>query len=124
MITCFTGLENATMSSLASTQDQTPQKFHCHATQSVKNSYHDSPEPDDLHCVQSKLLNVQKELSKYGDITPKDIDYYLTLLHTYNEVKDVAQELIGHLARLEGTSTKQIYQDLFPEILRDIGDIN
>ena len=79
-------------------------------------------ESEDQLCVQAKAENVEKELSAY-DITPKDVEYYLTLLHQYNEIKDTAQELIGHLARIEGTSTKQIYQELFPEI-DDINNMN
>jgi putative heme iron utilization protein len=30
-------------------------------------------------------------------------------LHEYNDIKDAGQTLLGHLAQLEGTTTKQMY---------------
>jgi len=34
---------------------------------------------------------------------------YMETLHRYNEAKDVAQALIGRLAQLNGTTTKELY---------------
>lgn len=36
---------------------------------------------------------------------------YLNQLHKYNEVKDVAQALLGHLALLRQTTTKSLYRE-------------
>ena len=104
-----------------SSQSTSQEKRQCSGS-----SENNSPELRDLRDLSSfgeTLENVEKELTEYKDITSKDIDYYLDLLHQYNEVKDTAQELIGHMARLRGTSTKQIYTEMFPEV-DDVGDLD
>jgi hypothetical protein len=36
---------------------------------------------------------------------------WISALHDYNEVKDAVQSMLGKLALLRGTSTKQLYKD-------------
>jgi hypothetical protein len=38
------------------------------------------------------------------------VDEYIRALHTYNEVKDVAQMLLGKLAEQEGVTTRDLYE--------------
>ena len=101
-----------------SSQSTSQEKRQCSGS-----SENGSPELRDLSSFGEKLENVEKELTEYKDITSKDIDYYLDLRHQYNEVKDTAQELIGHMARLRGTSTKQIYTEMFPDV-DDVGALD
>ena len=77
------------------------------------NNDHES----DSHCIiDEKLKCVDSDLEMMSDLTKVNVDNYLGLIHTYNEVKDTAQELIGHFARLKGTTTKQIYNQYFPDL--------
>lgn len=42
---------------------------------------------------------------------------WITALHEYNEVKDAVQTMLGKLALLQGTCTKQLYKDYALDIL-------
>ena len=37
------------------------------------------------------------------------MQHHIHQLHTYNELKDTAQMLMGKLASMEGTTTKKLY---------------
>ena len=79
-----------------------------------------SGESNDLISLQSQLKELEGKIAAYNDVSVESVDSYLDLIHQYNEMKDTGQALIGHLARLQGVSTKQIYKEHFPEI-EDIG---
>ena len=66
--------------------------------------------------MSDKLKKVVEELNVFSEVTIVDVENYLCLIHTYNEIKDVAQELVGYLAQLKSSSTKEIYCQHFPEL--------
>ena len=79
-----------------------------------------SGDSTDLISLQSQLEELEEKIAAYNDVSVESVDSYLDLIHQYNEMKDTGQALIGHLARLQGVSTKQIYKEHFPE-MEDIG---
>lgn len=80
-----------------------------------------SNESNDLICLRSQLEDLELKIATYNDVSLESVDSYLDLIHQYNEIKDTGQTLIGHLARLQGVSTKEIYKEQFPGI-EDIGN--
>ena len=91
-----------------------------HSEKSPENTENISGESNDLISLQSQLEELEEKISAYHGVSVESVDSYLDLIHQYNEIKDTGQALIGHLARLLGVSTKQIYTEHFPEI-EDIG---
>ena len=64
------------------------------------------------------LLQIQKELDTtcdrlvplQGKYSEKDVQSYIGALHEYNEVKDVAQSLLGKLAEMEGNTVASMHR--------------
>ncbi|XP_052578947.1 DNA repair protein SWI5 homolog [Peromyscus californicus insignis] len=85
-----------------------------------------SPKPeqtDDNSSVESLNSDIQK-LKERRDMLDKEIsqlvkegyrvgelENHISLLHEYNDVKDVAQMLLGKLALTRGVTTKELYPD-------------
>lgn len=42
----------------------------------------------------------------------KEIKRFISLLHSYNGIKDIGQELIGRIAGLRQTTTRDIHEEL------------
>ena len=38
------------------------------------------------------------------------VDHHIHVLHSYNEMKDVVQSLMGRCAEMEGKTTKDMYE--------------
>ncbi|XP_031805192.1 DNA repair protein SWI5 homolog, partial [Sarcophilus harrisii] len=47
-----------------------------------------------------------------------ELEDHISLLHEYNDIKDVGQMLMGKLARIRGVTTKELY----PEFDLDMND--
>nr|XP_042130841.1 DNA repair protein SWI5 homolog [Peromyscus maniculatus bairdii] len=85
-----------------------------------------SPKPeqtDENSSVESLNSDIQK-LKERRDMLDKEIaqlvkegyrvgelENHIALLHEYNDVKDVAQMLLGKLALTRGVTTKELYPD-------------
>lgn len=50
-----------------------------------------------------------EELGWVEETFERDVGSHINRLHLYNETKDVAQELIGKIANIEGRTVKEIY---------------
>ncbi|KAG8980903.1 hypothetical protein FRB94_010167 [Tulasnella sp. JGI-2019a] len=59
--------------------------------------------------LQAETDALEKTLQ--GEDPQKVILHHIKLLHEYNEIKDMAQVIIGRLASLKGTSIKQLHED-------------
>ncbi|PVU91346.1 hypothetical protein BB559_004177 [Furculomyces boomerangus] len=73
----------------------------------------------DIQELENDILSAEKEYSEYqakwNDTIEKAremVDKHIGDLHTYNEIKDAAQLLIGKLAELERKTAKEIHQEL------------
>ncbi|KAJ1979369.1 swi5-like zinc finger protein [Dimargaris verticillata] len=68
----------------------------------------------DIAALRSKVANLTTELQAVADISgtsaESDIDTYITQLHTYNEIKDFAQAILGKCAEIEGTTAKAMHE--------------
>lgn len=56
--------------------------------------------------VLDRKNNLQKLQKDSGNLK------YINALHKYNEVKDIAQEILGYLSNCKNISIKELYQDL------------
>ena len=74
----------------------------------------DTEKSEDLPLIdlEAKLATLNSKIAEFTQFSPSDVDAYLDLIHQYNDMKDTGQELIGTLARLEGKSTKSLYEEL------------
>jgi hypothetical protein len=54
-----------------------------------------------------KLKTQPNDLYRAREKPPADL---IEKLHDYNDMKDAGQALLGYLAQLEGTTTKQMYR--------------
>ncbi|AFN82826.1 putative Swi5-like protein [Encephalitozoon romaleae SJ-2008] len=69
--------------------------------------------------VETELWKkVNHELAEYLDIKDidKEIKRFIFLLNSYNEIKDIGQELIGKIANLRQTTAKDVHEELGMEI--------
>jgi hypothetical protein len=57
-----------------------------------------------------EILENKKQLAKLQ----KDVNNIKIIneLHIYNEIKDIAQEILGYLATVKNISVKQLYEEL------------
>lgn len=68
--------------------------------------------------LQKEKEQLQEELG-FVDISDKDLDIkaekelkgYIDLLHKYNETRDLAVDLLGKLAEIEGKTMKDLYEE-------------
>lgn len=85
------------------------------------NSSFKSPVPSTLNnsvCVDEDIRELQKTLLQLeSDITllesegvrVHELDLHINLLHEYNDIKDIAQTLLGRLAGLRSVTTRDLY---------------
>ena len=66
--------------------------------------------------LESELAKVLEEISNYKDVKDADCEDYIELLHDYNDMRDLGQELLGKLARLEGKTTVELYDEFGMEV--------
>ncbi|KAJ9108995.1 hypothetical protein QFC21_000321 [Naganishia friedmannii] len=60
--------------------------------------------------LQAEIADLEKQLGNID--AAKLVQGHIELLHTYNEVKDGAQALIGRYALLTGTTVTEIHERL------------
>lgn len=77
----------------------------------------ETPTDTALSPEESRTKELEVEVAalrlKLGDRDPKAIvQKHIKLLHTYNEIKDGAQALIAHYARLVQKPLRQVYEEL------------
>ncbi|KAJ3276360.1 hypothetical protein HDV01_004983 [Terramyces sp. JEL0728] len=65
----------------------------------------------ELNKLKQELLQLTDEFNEKSE---KDLDTYLKqridLLHDYNEIKDIGQQLLGINAEKYGTTVKEMYK--------------
>ncbi|KAI3657396.1 hypothetical protein MP638_001717 [Amoeboaphelidium occidentale] len=87
----------------------------------VKSLEHVRQNLNDLKAIvalQKEKEQLQEELG-FVDISDKDLDIkaekelkgYIDLLHKYNETRDLAVDLLGKLAEIEGKTMKDLYEE-------------
>ncbi len=60
--------------------------------------------------LKQELAEISREITELKECyNVKELDEYIDALHTYNEMKDAGQVLLGQLAVLEGVTTAQLY---------------
>lgn len=77
----------------------------------------ETPTDTALSPEESRTKELEVEVAalrlKLGDRDPEAIvQKHIKLLHTYNEIKDGAQALIAHYARLVQKPLRQVYEEL------------
>ncbi|KAF4082705.1 hypothetical protein AMELA_G00154670 [Ameiurus melas] len=91
------------------------------------NSSFKSPVPSTLNnvCVDEEIGELQKTLLQLeSDITllesegvrVHELDLHINLLHEYNDIKDIAQTLLGRLAGLRSVTTRDLYAQFGMEL--------
>lgn len=64
---------------------------------------------EDLLEKESKLDQEIVQLQQEG-LSVEELDLQIDLLHRYNDIKDIAQIVMGRLAELEGVTVKSLHQ--------------
>ena len=70
----------------------------------------------EVDLLEADLQRVREEERHYRTRLDMSINYdtevnkYIELLHAYNDLKDAGQALIGKLAELEGTTSREMYE--------------
>lgn len=61
--------------------------------------------------MKVRLQNLQAEIDslKKEGLKEEELKTHIDKLHEYNEIKDVAQMVLGRIATLEGVRTKDLY---------------
>ncbi|XP_036039276.1 DNA repair protein SWI5 homolog, partial [Onychomys torridus] len=67
----------------------------------------------DIQKLKERLDMLDKEISQLvkEGYRVGELENHISLLHEYNDVKDVAQMLLGKLALTRGVTTKELYPD-------------
>lgn len=67
----------------------------------------------DIQKLKEKQEMLDKEISQLvaEGYRVVELEEHIALLHEYNDVKDVAQMLLGKLAVTRGVTTKELYPD-------------
>ncbi|XP_073243999.1 uncharacterized protein [Porites lutea] len=67
---------------------------------------------DDIHSLEAKLEILDREIEELSqEYSEEELQQHIDKLHEYNEIKDVGQLLIGKLAEIDGTTTKDMYKE-------------
>ncbi|KAM6431297.1 DNA repair protein SWI5 homolog isoform 1-T3 [Liasis olivaceus] len=74
-------------------------------------------EIEELKCKELALDQEIAQIKAEG-YSLEELENHITLLHEYNEIKDVGQMLLGKLAVIRGVTTKELY----PEFDLDLND--
>lgn len=69
----------------------------------------DKPCASDLHQREAQLDREIAELQSES-LTVEELDRQIDLLHRYNDIKDVAQIVMGRLAELENVTVKNLHE--------------
>ena len=64
---------------------------------------------EDLRRKESELDQEIIQLQQEG-LSIEELDHQIDLLHRYNDIKDIAQIVMGRLAELEGVTVKTLHQ--------------
>jgi Fe-S cluster assembly scaffold protein SufB len=62
--------------------------------------------------LREQIEQVNQEIGKLTEEDSRidDVGNYVDILHEYNDLKDTGQALLGQLATIEGTTTKEMYK--------------
>uniref|UniRef100_UPI00358E0155 DNA repair protein SWI5 homolog n=1 Tax=Myxine glutinosa TaxID=7769 RepID=UPI00358E0155 len=63
--------------------------------------------------LQKKLVAMDSEIAELTQegCHLEELELHIEKMHEYNEVKDVAQMLLGRLAMVRGVTTRDLYED-------------
>lgn len=66
---------------------------------------------DEIEFLKFQIDQLPMEICQSKEEIPKIIQNHMKLLHEYNEIKDIGQVLIGKMAELKGTTSREIYSE-------------
>lgn len=69
----------------------------------------DKPSLDDLLQREAQLDREIAELHSES-LSIEELDHQIDLLHRYNDIKDIAQIVMGRLAELENVTVKSLHE--------------
>uniref|UniRef100_A0A8D2DC98 DNA repair protein SWI5 homolog n=1 Tax=Sciurus vulgaris TaxID=55149 RepID=A0A8D2DC98_SCIVU len=74
----------------------------------------------DIQKLKEKKNMLDREISQLisGGYSVDELEEHISLLHEYNDIKDVGQMLLGKLAMIRGVTSKELY----PEFGLDMND--
>ncbi|XP_076875190.1 DNA repair protein SWI5 homolog isoform X2 [Brachyhypopomus gauderio] len=61
--------------------------------------------------LQTEVAHLESEIAVLQNegIAEEELEQHVDLLHEYNDIKDIAQTLLGRLASLRGVTTRDLY---------------
>lgn len=84
---------------------------------------------EEYYCLNGTLYNVEKKFYEENNMmmadklglrdVQKEIDCFIKKLNKYNEVKDIAQSLMGKIAEIKGVTIKDIHTEMEMSILEE-----
>ncbi|XP_061655127.1 DNA repair protein SWI5 homolog [Phyllopteryx taeniolatus] len=83
------------------------------ATRTCKVSPDEEAEELERRRMQLDADIAQLELEGYK---VEELDYHIDMLHEYNDIKDIGQSLLGRIAALRGTTTRDLYSHFSLEL--------
>ncbi|XP_062870457.1 DNA repair protein SWI5 homolog [Trichomycterus rosablanca] len=68
--------------------------------------------------LQTNVAQLESEISQLDNegVGVQELDQHIDLLHEYNDIKDIAQTLLGRLAGLRGVTTRDLYSHFSMEL--------
>ncbi|XP_071495773.1 DNA repair protein SWI5 homolog [Diadema antillarum] len=68
----------------------------------------------DNQTLQARLSELDEEITRLQNegCKEEELQLHIKKMHEYNELKDMAQMLLGRIASLEGVTTRQLHEEM------------
>ncbi|KAM9455941.1 DNA repair protein SWI5 homolog [Clarias gariepinus] len=73
---------------------------------------------EEIRALQNTLLQLESDITllESEGVCVHELELHINLLHEYNDIKDIAQTLLGRLAGLRGVTTRDLYAQFGMEL--------
>ncbi|KAB5543849.1 hypothetical protein PHYPO_G00084380 [Pangasianodon hypophthalmus] len=73
---------------------------------------------EEIRELQNTLLQLESDITllESEGVCVHELDLHINLLHEYNDIKDIAQTLLGRLAGLRSVTTRDLYAQFGMEL--------